>query len=66
MNASVDLDNSIRCQVNARRLGVPAGLYLVSRTWEVEEYVTRRHTLQHDVSAAIQLQPLDNIEDECV
>ena len=66
MNAAVDLDNAIWSQVNTRSLGVSAGLYLVSRTWKVEEYVTRRHTLEHDVSATIQLQPLGDIEDECV
>ena len=66
MNASVDLDNSIRGKEDARRVGVPAGLDLVSRTWKVEEHVTRRHALQYDVSAAVQLQSLADIENERV
>ena len=66
VRAAVDLDNSIRGEEDTRRLGVPAGLDLVSRTREVEEHVARRYTLQHNVRTAIQLQPLGNIEDEGV
>jgi hypothetical protein len=64
--ASVDLDHSTRGKKDARRVSVPAGLNLISRTWEIEDDTAQPCALNGDVRTVVQWPALDDINNKGV